>query len=299
VTSHPPNASGVLALEILNILERFEAPPASAFGLAGWMDPRWLHLALEAAKQVYADREAHLADPASSPDTVSRLLDKAYAAGIAARIDPGRADPAPPPARTLVGGTVYLAAADGEGNVVSLVESNAKGFGSGVVDPATGVHFQNRGASFSLDPAHVNALAPGRRTAHTLLPGMLFRDGERRPWVVAGSMGGDIQPQVHAAFVSALVDGGADIAAMTAAPRVTVVPDGYLAPPLAVRAEDRFEPGVLDGLARLGHRIERGAPFDPGQGLGHAIELVDGGPAADGSYAAATDPRCAGLPATR
>lgn len=299
VTTHPPNSSGLLALEILNVLERFEAPPASALGPAGWTDARWLHLALEAAKRVYADRDAFLADPDARDVPVWRLLSAEHAATLAASIDPRRADPAPPPARTLVGGTIYLAAVDGDGNAVSLIQSNAAGFGSGVVDPATGVHFQNRGASFALDPGHPNVLAPGRRTAHSLLPGMLFRAGERRPWVVAGSMGGDIQPQIHAGFVSALVDGGADVATTVSVPRVTVTPDGYLAPPVAVRAEDRFAPGVLAALEDLGHRITRGPAFDGGQGHGHAIELVDGGPAAGGTLAAATDPRSAGLPAVR
>jgi gamma-glutamyltranspeptidase/glutathione hydrolase len=96
---------------------------------------------------------------------------------------------------------------DGDGNAVSLIESNYMGFGSGVVDPTTGIHYQNRGSYFSLDPDHPNVLAPRKRTLHTLLPGMLFRDGEGTdggPWIVAGSMGGDAQPQIHAQLVSAL-----------------------------------------------------------------------------------------------
>ena len=185
---------------------------------------------------------------------------------------------------------------DAEGNAVSLIESNYVGFGSGVVDPATGIHYQNRGASFSLDPAHANTLLPGKRTAHTLLPGMLFRTGERRPWVVGGSMGGDAQPQIHAQLVSALVDGRADIATAVAAPRVTVEPDGWMAPPIAVLADGDPAAGVLNELRRLGHPVER-VPFDGALGHEHAIELVDGGPAAGGSLAAVTDPRSAGLPA--
>jgi gamma-glutamyltranspeptidase/glutathione hydrolase len=181
---------------------------------------------------------------------------------------------------------------------VSLIQSNAAGFGSGVLDPETGVHFQNRGASFSLDPAHPNALEPGRRTAHSLLPGMLFRDGERRPWVVAGSMGGDIQPQVHVQLVSALVDGAADIATAVAAPRVVVEPDGWFGPPVAGLFDGELAPGVEDGLAALGHRLER-AEYAGALGHEHAIELVDGGPAAGGTLAATTDPRSAGLPAVR
>ena len=197
-----------------------------------------------------------------------------------------------------MGGTIYLGVVDAEGNAVSLIQSNAAGFGSGVLDAATGVHFQDRGASFSLDPAHPNVLAPRKRTAHTLLPGMLFRAGERRPWVVAGSMGGDIQPQIHAQLVSALVDGGADIRTAVAAPRVVVEPAGWFAPPVAVLADGELAPGVGAELAALGHGVGRRA-YDGSLGHEHAIELVDGGPAAGGTLAAIADPRSMGLAAVR
>ncbi len=297
VTTHPPNSSGLFALEILRILERFE-PPGAPFGGRGWPRAAWPHLMLEAAKLAYADRDAHLGDPAVRTVPVDTLLSDGHVAALAARIRRDRSDPTPAPVRTLVGGTVYLAVVDAEGNAVSLIQSNAAGFGSGVVDAGTGVHFQNRGASFSLDEDHPNALGPGRRTAHTLLPAMLFRGGERRPWVVAGSMGGDIQPQIQAGLVSALVDGGADLATAVAAPRVVVEPDGWLAPPLAVLADGGLADGVADGLRALGHRLAI-APFDGSLGHQHAIELVDGGPAAGGSLAAIADPRSAGLAAVR
>jgi len=172
------------------------------------------------------------------------------------------------------------------------------GFGSGVVDPETGIHYQNRGSYFSLDPEHPNVLAPRKRTLHTLLPGMLFRNGERRPWIVTGSMGGDAQPQIHAQVVSALVDGGVDIATAVGAPRWFVDGEAHFAPPLNVRAERRFAPDVLDALEAMGHPVTRTIPFNGLLGHAHAIELVDGGPAAPGgSVAAATDPRSAGLPA--
>ncbi len=298
VTTHPPNSSGVLALEILNILDRFEPPPGARFTSRGWSDAAWPHLQLEAAKLAFEDRDRLLTDPEFRDIPVDWLLSASTRPSLASRIDPSRADPAPPPARTLVGGTIWLGVVDAEGNAVSLIQSNAAGFGSGVVDPVTGVHFQNRGASFSLEPEHPNVLEPRKRTAHTLLPGMLFREGERRPWIVAGSMGGDIQPQVHVQLVSALVDGGADIATAIAAPRITVEPDGWLAPPLRVLTDGELETGVEAGLRRRGHQLAR-VPYDGGLGHEHAIELVAGGPAADGSLAAATDPRSAGLPAVR
>ena len=298
VTTHPPNSSGMLALEILNVLERFDPGSRGAFGGQGWRDAAWLHLQLEAAKLMFADREAYLTDPESRPVPVDRLLSTEHAAELAARIDPVRADPAPPPARTLVGDTVYLGVVDADGNAVSLIQSNAAGFGSGVLDPVTGVHFQNRGASFSLDPDHPNVLAPRKRTVHTLLPGMLFRAGERHPWIVGGSMGGDIQPQIHVQLVSALVDGGADLARAVAAPRVVVEPDGWFAPPLAVIADGDLAPGVENSLVARGHALRRGA-YDGSLGHEHAIELVAGGPAHGGSLVAVTDPRSAGRPEAR
>jgi len=184
---------------------------------------------------------------------------------------------------------------------VSLIESNYMGFGSGVVDPETGIHYQNRGSYFSLDPEHPNVLAPGKRTLHTLLPGMLFRDGDGSdggPWVVAGATGGDAQPQVHAQLVSALGDGGLDIRTAVSIPRWFVEPAAHFEPPREVRAEPRFEAGVLEALEAMGHPVSRVEPFSGLLGHEHAIELVGGGPAAEGgSVAAATDPRSAGLPA--
>ena len=298
VTTHPPNSSGLLALEILNVLGQFTPSAGARFSGRGWTDAAWPHLWLEAAKLVYADRDATLADPAFRDVPVDWLLSPDHARELAARISPRRANPAPTPVRTLVGGTIYLAVVDADGNAVSLIQSNAAGFGSGVVDPVTGIHYQDRGASFSLDAAHPNALEPGRRTAHTLLPGMLFREGETRPWIIAGSMGGDIQPQIHVQLVSALVDGGADIATAVAAPRITVEPDGWTAPPTRVLVDGDLAHGVEVGLRELGHGITR-VGFDGGLGHEHAIELVDGGPATGGTLAAIADPRSAGLAAVR
>jgi gamma-glutamyltranspeptidase len=298
VTTHPPNSSGLVALELLAILARFEAPPAVAFGPDGVTDPAWIHLGIEAAKLAMADRDAYLTDPDFGDIPVERLLNPAYAAEQAARIDPRRATRPSAATNPRGGGTAYLATVDAEGNAVSLIESNYLGFGSGVVDPDTGVHYQNRGSYFSLDPDHPNVLAPGKRTLHTLLPGMLFRDGVAGPWIVAGGMGGDAQPQVHAQLVSAVVDGGLDVRTAVTAPRWFVEPAEHFAPPDQVWLEPRHVPGVAAALEALGHPITLAAPFDADLGREHAIELVDGGPGSpDGSVAAATDPRSAGLPA--
>jgi gamma-glutamyltranspeptidase/glutathione hydrolase len=299
VTVPPPNSSGVVALQQLRVLERFDPPPQAAFGPAGVADARWIHLGIEAAKLAVADRDRHLADPAAAPVPVDELLDDSYVAGLAARIDPGRSSRPPGGPYPTRGDTVYVAAVDAEGTAVSLLQSNYADFGSGIVDPATGVHFHNRGTYFSLRPGHPNELAPGKRPLHTLLPGMLFRDDAAGPWIVVGSMGGDAQPQIHAQFVSAVIDGGLDIRTAVAAPRWFVAPARRFDPPIDLRIEPRMAPGVAEALEALGHPVMRGEPFDPDLGHQHAIELVEGGPGSDGgSLAATTDPRSAGLPAT-
>jgi gamma-glutamyltranspeptidase/glutathione hydrolase len=127
---------------------------------------------------------------------------------------------------------------------------------------------------------------------------MLFRDRDAGPWVVAGAMGGDAQPQVHAQLVSALVDGGVDIRTAVTAPRWFVEPAEHFAPPFEVRLEARHVPGIAEALVAHGHPVTLADPFDANLGHEHAIELIEGGPAThEGSLAAATDPRSAGLPA--
>jgi gamma-glutamyltranspeptidase/glutathione hydrolase len=302
VTTHPPNSQGAVALEILNMLETFEPPATSTFA-GGGGDARWIHLGIEASKLAMADRDANLADPTFRDVPIARLLDKSYAEDTAGRIDPRTAAIPARSASPVGGGTIYLAVVDGDGNAVSLIESNYMGFGSGILDPKTGVHFHNRGSYFSLDPAHPNVLEPGKRPLHTLMPGMLLRpdpSGELRPWVIVGSMGGDAQPQIHAQVVSSLVDGGLDAQQAVSAPRWFVEPEVHFAPPIEVRIEPRFSSSVLEELRAMGHPLTETEPFHPLLGHCHAIELVEGGPAAeDGSVAAATDPRSAGLPAVR
>ena len=302
VTTHPPNSSGIVALELLGILGQLEPPAPSAFGPDGVTDPAWIHAGLEAAKLAMADRDAFLTDPTFRDVPVAQLIDPGYHAELARRIDPARASIPPRATNPSGGGTIYLATVDRDGNAVSLIESNYLGFGSGVVDPATGIHYQDRGAYFSLDPAHPNVLEPRKRTLHTLLPGMLFRDAGdgrgHRPCIVAGSMGGDAQPQIHAQLVSSVVDGGVDVRTAVAAPRWYVEPRDHFAPPTDVHLEPRHAPGVAEALSARGHALVATGAFDANVGHEHAIELVDGGPAVpDGSLAAATDPRSAGLPA--
>jgi gamma-glutamyltranspeptidase len=295
VATHPPNSSGIVGLEILRILERLGAPDPAAFATGRGAGAAWSHAGIEAAKLALADRDAFLTDADAEPVPVAELLSDAHVAALAASIDPGRA--AEPGVSRLPrgGGTIYLATVDRDGNAVSLIESNYMGFGSGVVDPATGIAYQNRGAYFSLDADRANRLAPRKRTLHTLMPAMLLRDG--RPWVVVGSMGGDAQPQIHAQVVPALVDGGLSPAAAVAMPRWFLDPVEHFAPPRVVRVEPRVGRATIERLRALGHDVVEAEPFDPGLGHCHAIELVDGGPAAGGTLAAATDPRSEGAPA--
>jgi gamma-glutamyltranspeptidase len=298
VTTHPPNSSGVVALEILGILECFDPPDRAQFGVDDMGDARWIHLGIEAAKLAMADRDAYLTDPEARDVQVAELLSSARLERLAASIDERRAAWPAPATNPPGGDTVFLGTVDADGNAVSLIESNWAGFGSGVVDPATGIHYHNRGSFFSLDPDHANVLAPRKRTLHTLLPGMLFRDGQPGPWIVVGSMGGDAQPQIHAQFVTSVVDGVVDIGTAIAAPRWFVEPRDLLTPPRDVNLESRYRSAIADLLRDLGHELVPTGAFDSALGHEHAIELVNGGPSsADGSVVAATDPRSEGLPA--
>jgi len=288
-TSHPPNSSGVIALLTLAILERFPPPD-------GEFDANWIHTAIEASRLALEDRERELADPdAMAPGALERLLDPSHAAELARRIDPRRSGIALPSTIPRGGGTVFLAAADRWGGLVSLLQSNWHGFGSGVVDPQTGIAYQDRGVSFSLDPSHPNALGPGKRTAHTLTPGMLFRDG--RPWLAHGSMGGEVQPQIYVQVVSALVDRGVDVAAAVSAPRWGLQTASILEPPERLLLESRFPEALVADLAARGHPIRLLEPYDAAVGYCHAIEVRRRRDSAIDSLAAATDPRSEGAPA--
>ncbi len=296
--SHGPNSCGPIALELLNILDTFDPPRPDQFTARGCTDARWVHLGLEAARVTLAHRDAYLSDPESMRRGVLEwLLDRGHARDVARALDPNRV--ADPVATTLPrgGGTIYLATADRWGGMVSLIESNYAGFGSGLVDPETGISYQNRGAFFRLDPAHANALAPGKRTMHTLTPGMLLRDGV--PWIAHGSMGGEIQPQVFAQFVSAVVDGRLDIATAIAAPRWAADVEEHLGPPSLSVLEPRFDPEVESGLRERGHQVTLVKPFDSGMGHAHAVEMVRDPDAPDlpPTFAAASDPRSEGLAA--
>src|SRR6188508_2016964 len=209
VATMPPNSQGITALIALNVLEALEWPS----------DVPRIHAQIEAVKVAWAERDRCVTDPDRGMADTADLLSDEHAAGLAARLAPDRA------VRQLAmnpsgGGTVYLCAADADGMMVSLIESNYMGFGCGVMGGSTGIMLQNRGAYFSLDPEHPNALAPGSRTLHTLMPGMLLRDG--RAEVALGAMGGDGQPQTMVQLVTGLVDDKLDPQAVVDRPRWVV-----------------------------------------------------------------------------
>lgn len=291
--SHPPNSVGVVALQTLGMLSRFDAPDAAAWDGRGWSDPSWIHLGLEASRTALAERDAQVTDPEHmQPGMVEAMLSDARLEELTSRIDPDRAMETVPGTLPAGGGTICITAADRWGGAVSLLESNYLGFGSGLVDPATGIAFHDRGAFFRLDPDHPNALQPGKRPTHTLAPGMLLRDG--RPWMVHGSMGGEIQPQVFAQFVSAVVDGGADVATAVAAPRWAAMMRKQHGAPDLTELESRVAEAVPKALAALGHDVAIRGPWTSSMGHAHAIEVVRDDTGAVNSFAAGSDPRSEG-----
>ena len=269
VAELPPNSQGSAALLALHLLD--QAGPLPPDG------PERHHRLIEAVAVALAERDAHLTDPAHMRLAPAALADPARAQAIASA--PGA--PAAGAARGGAGDTAYLCAVDGTGLCVSLIQSNYNGFGSGVTVPGLGINLHNRGAYFSLDPTHVNVLAPGKRTLPTLMPALGRRNG--RPWLVFGTMGADGQLQTQVQLLARLVDDGADPAAALAAPRWIVDPGDF-----SVRIENRFPPAVFDGLRRAGHRLEAVGPHEACMGHAQLIRIDDGG------LAAASDPRCEG-----
>jgi gamma-glutamyltranspeptidase / glutathione hydrolase len=227
-----------------------------------------------------ADRGEYLGDPDLMDVEVADLLAPARLEGIAAAVDDATAGPWPT-SRPAPGGTAYLCAADDDGLLVSLIQSNFAGFGSGVVVPGTGIGLHDRGAHFRVEPGHASSIGPRRRPVHTLIPALAFRDDE--PWLVFGTMGGDGQPQIHLQVLAGMLDQGLDVQAAIDAPRFLVdVGDG------SVALESRFAPELVAGLAERGHRVHELAAYDHQAGHAHAIERTAAG------YVGASDPRSEG-----
>jgi len=254
----PPNGQGLAAIEILNIMEGYDV------AAMGHNSPEYFHLLLEAIKVAFADRNTYITDPEFRRIPVEWLASKPYAESRRKSIDPRRAayfvKPAPP---APVSDTIYLTVVDRERTAVSFINSLFYKFGSGMVVSGTGIILQNRGSSFSLDPGHFNALEPGKRPMHTIIPAMVFRDGKF--WMTFGVMGGDMQPQGHAQVFMNIVDFGFNIQEAIDAPRVRYQEDSKAA------LEDGIPEDVRRSLAERGHETdlppEDTNQFGGGQGI--------------------------------
>jgi gamma-glutamyltranspeptidase/glutathione hydrolase len=270
----PPNGQGIAASICLGIL-RYT-------GLAGFAvdSPDWHHVAIEAMKIAFAETYAHVADPASMRVEPHEMLDESFLRERAAQIDMRRARAWSSALRPR-GGTIYLAAADQDGTMVSLIQSNYMGFGSGVVVPGWGISLQNRGLAFSLDPTHPNCVAPGKRPFHTIIPGFLTRDGEAQ--MSFGVMGGNMQPQGHVQTLCRMLVAKQQPQAACDAPRWKWNQG------LEIEVEDAMPAAVRAELAQRGHCIVRNDDSYMDFGSGQFIWRL-GNPMHEG-YVAASDAR--------
>ncbi len=242
-----------------------------------------LHRHIEAARLVYRDRDAFLADPAQAEVPVAHLTSPAYLAGLRALIEDGRAMTAmPAPGETMLPAhrdTVYLCVVDRDGNACSFINSLYESFGSGILAPRSGVMLQNRGLGFRMERGHPNCIAPGKRPMHTIIPGMLMRDG--RAVMPFGVMGGHFQPMGQTLFLTNLLEYGLDIQEALDLPRLFPYQG-------RVEAERGIPPDVAARLAALGHRVET---VDRPHGGGQAIWIDH----ARGCLAGGSDPRKDGM----
>ncbi len=272
VTVHeiPPNGQGIAALMALGMLQTFDVAAMPADSVASQ------HLQIEAMKLAFADAYRYVSDAASMTVAPQSLLDPEYLRERARLIDPKRAQsfgPGEPPR----GGTVYVCAADQHGMIVSLIQSNYMGFGSGVVVPGTGISLQNRGAGFTLEPGHPNEVAGGKRPFHTIIPGFITRDGA--PLGAFGVMGGPIQPPGHVQMVVRMFDHRMNPQAALDAPRWKVNAGR------SIDLEASASPALREGLIALGHRLESIPDSYMDFGAGQIILKADVG------YVAGSDPR--------
>ena len=277
----PPNSQGVVALQTLRILEGFNLSEM------GFLTPDSLHTQIEATRLAFADRAQFYGDPAFTQFDTRRLLTDEYTTQRRAMISNDRAMPPPPHAELRIDGdTTYLTTADADGMMVSLIQSNYRGMGSGLVPDGLGFMLQDRAELFSLQSGHPNVYAPGRRPFQTIIPAFALRNGQ--PWLSFGVMGGDMQPQGHVQIIVNLVDYGLDLQAAGDAARYRFYggaeptgdePDGVG----FVAMENGVPPEVRAELERRGHRIR---PADGSFGGYQAIMRN-----ANGVYEAATEMR--------
>ncbi len=255
----PPNVQGMAALEMLNIMSNFQPDHEGPQGTVE------LHKKIEAMKLAYADLYRYNADQRFAKVPVQGLLSKEYGAQRASLINPDKANCNPGAGHPATSDTTYLAAIDKEGNIVSLIQSNYSGFGSGVVVNGMGFALQNRGALFVLDPAHPNALVPRKRPFHTIIPAFMERGDLHMGF---GIMGGANQPLAHAQFVSNVVDYGMNIQGAMEAARFTVTNNQVSC---NIVIESRVKPDVLQALRDKGHNLILRQEYTSLMGRGQAV----------------------------
>ena len=269
IVEMPPNTQGLAVLIALNILEGYRLSEM------GRDSSEYLHYLIEATKVALLDARARVADPREPIDT-KQLLSKLYAEGRRSEISQTMAAISQAALFGNQSDTVYIAVVDEQRNVVSMISSLFKAFGSGITVPGTGLLLQNRGACFSLEPDHPNVMAPGKRPFHTIIPSIIMRD--RRPWACFGLVGGLMQAQGHVQVVSNLVDFDMNPQAALDAPRFRIFEDGRLG------VEDNVPENVRDRLLRMGHNIKQDSTED---GFGGAQLILISGDTLQG----ASDPR--------
>ncbi len=254
----PPNGQGIVALTALNIMKSFSFSEKES--------DETCHRQIEAVKMGFADAFRTVTDPECMTEDYRKLLAPEYGAARAAQMTERAqvwTDKVPPKS-----GTVYLCCADGEGNMVSFIQSNYMGFGSGIVVAGTGIALQNRGADFSLDEGHINCLKPGKRTYHTIIPGFIMKDNE--PVGPFGVMGGYMQPQGHVQVAANFIDFHLNPQQALDAPRWQWLRDG------SVIAEEGFDPKIIEALRERGHDIR--VSYDTGVfGRGQMIVRLENG----------------------
>jgi gamma-glutamyltranspeptidase/glutathione hydrolase len=272
-----PSGQGIAALMALGMLATLDLKGA------GFDTALSHHLQIEAMKLAFADLQAYVADPdAMRIVTAEQLLSPAYLASRARLIHPDRAAPARSGAPHS-GGTVYLTAADQKGMMVSFIQSNFKGFGSGVVVPNTGIALHNRGWGFTLKPGHPNQVAPRKRPFHTIIPGFLTRGGA--PLMSFGLMGGSMQAQGHLQVVVRVADHGQNPQAASDSPRWRILDDNS-----TVAVEWNFPAEAVEGLQKRGHEVRIAKRFDTEFGSAQLALKTEHG------YIAASDHRKDGYP---
>ncbi len=273
----PPNGQGIAALIALGILSHFDLAAMPVDGVASQ------HLQIEAMKLAFADLYRYVADPRHMDVTPEQMLDPAYLASRAKLINLQKAQNFQA-GNPVKGGTIYLTAADESGMMVSFIQSNFMGFGSGVVEPTFGISLQNRGHGFSTDPAganRANLVAPGKRPFHTIIPAFLTKDGQ--PVMSYGVMGGNMQPQGHMQTLVRMLDYGQNPQTACDAPRWRFNAG------LNINVEAAMNPATVQGLQSMGHELDVINDSYQDFGAGQFIWRM-GDPAVEG-YLAASDPR--------